>query len=84
MAVKVKLSKAPGSEVVIPISSANRAGASDADYSGVPGSLTFGAADHWGDSEITMVIRQLIDYSHICYHRAVSLNWFASSVVSQS
>ena len=45
VAVKVKLSKAPGSETVIPITETNRAGASDDDYSGVPNSLTFGAAD---------------------------------------
>ena len=45
VAVKVKLSKAPGSETVIPISITNRAGASDNDYTGVPDSLTFGAAD---------------------------------------
>ena len=45
LAVKVKLSKAPGSEVVIPISRANRAGATDPDYSGVPDTLTFGATD---------------------------------------
>ena len=45
VAVKVKLSKAPGSEAVIPISITNRAGASDNDYTGVPDSLTFGAAD---------------------------------------
>ena len=35
----------PGSEAVIPISRANRSGATDDDYSGVPGTLTFGAAD---------------------------------------
>ena len=45
VAVKVKLSKAPGSEAVIPISRANRAGATNADYSGVPDTLTFGVAD---------------------------------------
>ena len=45
VAVKVKLSKAPGSEAVIPISRANRAGATDPDYSGVPDTLTFGATD---------------------------------------
>ena len=45
VAVKVKLSKAPGSETVIPITGTNRAGASDDDYTGVPDSLTFGAAD---------------------------------------
>ena len=45
VAVKVKLSKAPGSETVIPITGTNRAGASDNDYTGVPDSLTFGAAD---------------------------------------
>ena len=44
VAVKVKLSKAPGSELVIPISSSNRAGATDGDYS-VPESVTFGATD---------------------------------------
>ena len=43
--VKVILSKAPGSEAVIPISRANRAGATDADYSGVPDTFTFGATD---------------------------------------
>ena len=45
VAVKVKLSKAPGSEAVIPISRANRAGATDPDHSGVPDTLTFGATD---------------------------------------
>ena len=45
VAVKVKLSKAPGSETVIPITAASRAGASDDDYTGVPGSLTFAATD---------------------------------------
>ena len=45
VAVKVKLSKAPGSETVIPITAASRAGASDDDYSGVPDSLTFAATD---------------------------------------
>ena len=45
VAVKVILSKAPGSQVVIPISSANLSGATDGDYSGVPGSLTFAATD---------------------------------------
>ena len=43
--IKVILSKAPGSEAVIPISRANRAGATDPDYSGVPNTLTFGATD---------------------------------------
>ena len=45
VAVKVILSKAPGSEAVIPISRTDRAGATGADYSGVPNSLTFGAAE---------------------------------------
>ena len=45
VAVKVKLSKAPGSETVIPITAASRAGASDDDYTGVPNSLTFAATD---------------------------------------
>ena len=45
VAIKVILSKAPGSEVVIPISRANRAGATDDDYSGTPDTLTFGATD---------------------------------------
>ena len=44
VAVSVKLSKAPGSDVEIPITTTNR-GATGADYSGVPASLTFGAAD---------------------------------------
>ena len=45
VSIKVILSKVPGSEAVIPISRANRSGATDDDYSGVPGTLTFGAAD---------------------------------------
>ena len=45
VAVKVRLSKAPGSETVIPITAANRAAASDDDYSGVPDSVTFAATD---------------------------------------
>ena len=42
VAVKVKLSKAPGSEVSVPVTKANQAGA---DYSGVPESVVFGATD---------------------------------------
>ena len=45
VAVKVRLSKAPGSETVIPITAANRAAASDDDYSGVPDSVTFAATE---------------------------------------
>ena len=44
VAVSVKLSKAPGSDVEILITTTNQ-GATGADYSGVPASLTFGAAD---------------------------------------
>ena len=51
--MKVKLSKAPGSETVIPITAANRAGASDDDHTGVPDTfaatepeaITFAATD---------------------------------------
>ncbi len=43
--VKVKLSAAPERSVEIPISKTNQGGATSADYSGVPASLTFGAAD---------------------------------------
>ena len=45
VAVAVTLSKAPGSEAVIPITKANRGGASSADYSGVPATVTFDAGD---------------------------------------
>ena len=45
VAVKVKLSKAPGSEVSVPVTKANQAGATGADYSGVPESVVFGATD---------------------------------------
>ena len=45
VAVAVTLSKAPGSEAVIPITTTNQGGASSADYSGVPASVSFGAAE---------------------------------------
>ena len=57
MAIKVILSKAPGSEVVIPISSADLAGASGSDHTGVPDSLTFGA----GDTERTITFEATDD-----------------------
>ena len=43
--VTVTLSQAPGSQVEIPITTNEQGGASSADYSGVPTSLTFGASD---------------------------------------
>ncbi len=43
--VKVTLSAAPERQVVVPIATTNQGGASAADYSGVPSSLTFGASD---------------------------------------
>ena len=43
--VKVTLSPAPERQVVIPLTKTNRGGASSADYSGVPSTLTFGASD---------------------------------------
>ena len=44
-AVRVTLSQAPGQPLSIPITATVQGGASAADYSGVPGSLTFAAAD---------------------------------------
>ena len=43
--VTVSLNTAPGSETVIPLTTVEQGGASDADYSGVPASLTFGSND---------------------------------------
>ena len=43
--VTVNLSARPGRQVVIPISVARKAGASSADYSGIPSSVTFGSRD---------------------------------------
>ncbi len=43
--VKVTLSEAPERQVVVPVAKTNEGGASSADYSGVPSSLTFGATD---------------------------------------
>ena len=43
--VTVTLSKAPGSEAVIPLTASNQGGATASDYSGVPTSVTFGAAE---------------------------------------
>ena len=43
--VKVTLSAAPERQVAIILNKANQGGASSADYSGVPSSLTFGASD---------------------------------------
>ena len=44
--VTVRLSRAPDAQTTIPISRSNRSGASNADYSGVPASLTFGTSAH--------------------------------------
>ena len=43
--VKVKLSVAPERSITIPITRSSQGGATSADYSGVPASLTFGATD---------------------------------------
>ena len=43
--IKVTLSAAPEREVVIPLTTSNQNGATDADYTGVPASLTFSATD---------------------------------------
>ncbi len=43
--VKVQLSVAPERSITIPITRSNQSGATSADYSGVPASLTFGATD---------------------------------------
>ena len=43
--IKVTLSAAPERTVTIPLSTTNQNGATDADYSGVPASLTFSATD---------------------------------------
>ena len=45
VSVKVTLSVAPERSVTIPITKSNQGGATSADYSGVPASLTFGATD---------------------------------------
>ena len=43
--IEVRLSTAPGSDAVIPLTKADQGGASSADYSGVPTSVTFGSSD---------------------------------------
>ena len=43
--ITVTLDEAPEREVVVPLSKTNQDGASDADYSGVPASVTFGSSD---------------------------------------
>ena len=43
--ITVSLDEAPEREVVVPLSTTNQDGASDADYSGVPASVTFGSSD---------------------------------------
>ena len=43
--VTVNLSPAPASQVVLPLTATRRGGASAADYSGIPASLTFNAGD---------------------------------------
>ena len=55
--VKVKLSEDPKRSVTIPITKANQAGATDADYSGVPANLTFDG----GDTEKTLSFSAVSD-----------------------
>ena len=43
--IKVTLNTTPGSDTVIPLTKTNQGGASSADYSGVPDSITFGGSD---------------------------------------
>ena len=43
--VKVKLDQAPERSITIPLSKTNQGGATSADYSGVPSTVTFGATD---------------------------------------
>ena len=43
--IKVTLSTAPGSDAVIPLTTTDQGGATSADYSGVPTSVTFGSSD---------------------------------------
>ena len=43
--VTVRLSRTPDAQVTIPIARSNRGGASNADYSGVPSSVTFGTSN---------------------------------------
>ncbi len=45
VSVKVKLNKDPERQVVIPLTKTNQGGASSADYSGVPASITFNSGD---------------------------------------
>ena len=56
VAVKVKLSKAPGSETVIRIDRDQPGGATTADYTGVPQNVTFDSGGHR-------------ENHHICGHR---------------
>ena len=43
--ITVELSRVPGSEVEIPISASSRGPTDDSDWSGVPGTLTFGVSE---------------------------------------
>ena len=51
--VAVTLSTAPGSDVTIPLTVTNQGGATSADYSGVPASITFNAGDTEVDINFT-------------------------------
>ena len=55
--VVVRLNAAPGREVVIHLTVADGAGVSGGDYSGVPSSLTFGAAE----TSKTFTVRAIVD-----------------------
>ena len=55
VAVTVKLSEAPGRQVVIPLTKQNRGGAVEDDYSGVPESVIFGSADTEQSFTVTAV-----------------------------
>ena len=53
--VTVKLSGAPGRQVVIPLTKQNQGGAVEDDYTGVAASLTFGSADTEQSLTVTAV-----------------------------
>ena len=53
--VSVRLDRAPGAQLTIPIVVRNRGGATSVDYSGVPGSLTFGADETSKSFTVTAV-----------------------------
>ena len=57
----VRLSGAPGRQVAIPLETRRRFGASSADYTGVPSSLTFGATETERSFTVTVVDDSEID-----------------------